>query len=77
MVFHHGQRHRLPCPKQDLFLTLHKNINHIDATTYGELWLGTTTGEILSFDTQTKKITNHSATCNMSGDIINGLVSVS
>ncbi|EHH00773.1 two-component regulator propeller domain-containing protein [Paraprevotella clara] len=56
------------------FYTLHKNINHIDATTYGELWLGTTTGEILSFDTQTKKITNHSATCNMSGDIINGLV---
>ena len=46
----------------------------IDATSDGNLWMGTTEGEVLLFDPRQKeKLKDYSFSCGMKGDIINNI----
>ena len=54
--------------------SFNKDFICVDATSDGNLWIGTAEGEVLMFDHRLKeKLTDYSFNCGMKGDIINNI----
>lgn len=62
-----------PDKKTELF-PLNKDFTCVDVTTDGKLWMGTSEGEILMYDSERKEVAEHSIACGMKGDIINNVI---
>lgn len=59
--------------KYEIFPSI-KDFICMDVSSDGKLWLGTSLGEVLLFDTQKQTVSDHSIACGMIGDFINQIV---